>query len=280
VDAFFIDASFGQRFCVFHPPVGNVPMRGGLVYIHPFAEELNRCRRMAYLQARAFAQVGYAVLMVDLHGCGDSSGDFGDATWDIWLDDVKLARQWLEQRVGGPVWLWGMRAACLLVAQAIASDPRPVHALLWQPVLSGRQHLQQLLRLKLAGQIVQSPVAKSDKGRSGTDALLAQLELGHSLEIAGYVLSPALAKGLGLATLQLSPFLRGVCLEVSGPVDAAQPLVVSPAMRALVAQSLGTPCQITAQALAGAAFWQVQDAPVCEALIDASLAAVQAVDSS
>ncbi|MBK8384562.1 MAG: hypothetical protein IPL11_02315 [Candidatus Accumulibacter sp.] len=41
----------------------------------------NKSWRIVPLQARALATAGYAVLQIDLMGCGDSSGDFGDATW-------------------------------------------------------------------------------------------------------------------------------------------------------------------------------------------------------
>ena len=42
-------------------PVTATP-RGAVVYVHPFAEELNKSRRMAALQARAMAAAGYAVV--------------------------------------------------------------------------------------------------------------------------------------------------------------------------------------------------------------------------
>ena len=74
-DAFFLDTADGPRFCLYHAPVGEC--RGALVYIHPFAEEMNRSRRMAALQARALTAQGFGVLLLDLHGCGDSGGDFG-----------------------------------------------------------------------------------------------------------------------------------------------------------------------------------------------------------
>ena len=78
---FFLPSGDGQRFCLYHPAVnaqGVAPL-GHVVYVHPFGEEMNKSRRMATLQARALAQAGFSVLQVDLLGCGDSSGDFGDA---------------------------------------------------------------------------------------------------------------------------------------------------------------------------------------------------------
>ena len=58
---FFLPASGGQRYCLLHLPAPGQTSRGGIVYLHPFAEELNKSRRVAALQARAFAdEIGRA----------------------------------------------------------------------------------------------------------------------------------------------------------------------------------------------------------------------------
>ena len=62
-EAFFLAAETamdGQRFCLFYPAQGH-SIRGLVLYIHPFAEELNKVRRMAALQARSLAQAVHAV---------------------------------------------------------------------------------------------------------------------------------------------------------------------------------------------------------------------------
>ena len=102
MDAFFQPApGGGQRLYLHHTPrAGQTPL-GAVLYIHPWAEEMNKSRRMAALGSRALAAQGWAVLQVDLLGCGDSSGDFGDATWEAWLDDVTQAAQWLRARHPG-----------------------------------------------------------------------------------------------------------------------------------------------------------------------------------
>ena len=99
-EAFFQPAPGGQRLFLHHRPAA-LPARGALVYVHPFAEEMNKSRRMAAMQCRALAGAGYAVLQIDLHGCGDSSGDFEDSTWESWLVDVALAAEWLRSQ---PQW--------------------------------------------------------------------------------------------------------------------------------------------------------------------------------
>jgi hypothetical protein len=88
-EPFFLPAGSGERFCIYHAPAGEP--RGTFIYLHPFAEEMNKSRRTAALQSRMFAASGFAVLQIDLFGCGDSSGEFNEARWEIWKEDAALA---------------------------------------------------------------------------------------------------------------------------------------------------------------------------------------------
>jgi exosortase A-associated hydrolase 2 len=190
-EPFFLKSGSGQRFCLFHPSVG--PCRGAVLYIHPFAEEMNRSRRMAALQARALAALGYGVLQLDLHGCGDSSGDFGDARWEIWREDLALAAAWLRQRLDQPLTLWGLRLGALLALDYARSAADPVRALLlWQPVLNAATYLTQFLRLRMANALLDEGAGAP----AGTDALRRALQAGDIIEVAGYDLHPALAAAL------------------------------------------------------------------------------------
>jgi len=267
-EAFFMKGARDACFCLFHPPPVGQPARGALLYIHPFAEEMNLSRRMAAAQARAFASAGYAVLQIDLHGCGDSAGDFAEADWDIWRGDVVLARTWLAARVAGPQWLWGLRCGCLLAAEVARQlAPASAHLLFWQPVFSGQQHLNQFLRLSLA-----AAMARGVRGIS-TAQLLQTLAQGEPVEVAGYGLSPLLAAGLARATLaDLPAGARVVCLEMSPTSEPA----LSPALVAQLAHWRALGCQATATAIAGAAFWQLAESSPCPALLAASVAALAA----
>ena len=272
MQAFFLPAAQGERFCVFYAPAPGQPQRGSVVYIHPLAEEMNRCRRMASLQARALADAGFAVLQIDLLGCGDSTGDFADASWDAWLDDIDLARQWLATRYAGPQWLWGARAGCLLAAQSAARTPDvSLRLLLWQPVVSGQQHLQQFLRLRQISELVQGA------GKvGGTQALLQQLEQGQTVEVAGYAMGPALAQGLARATLDhVGGAPQVLCVEVVAPAQA-QAYVALPALANCMQAwaAAGTPTR--ALGVAGEPFWQVPEAQRCAELIQATVTALVA----
>ena len=268
--AFFLPSDDGQRFCLYHPAQGATP-RGRLLYLHPFAEELNSTRRMVARQARALAQAGYGVLQMDLSGCGDSSGDFADASWAGWLSDARLAHRWLLEHGSGPLWLWGMRAGALLAAQLaheLHGAQDPCHLLLWQPVANGQQMLQQFLRLHAASQWLGA-------GKSGGVPPGQVLAQGLPVHIAGYSLNPTLAQGLSDA--RLSPpaptqAARLVWLEVS----AATPAQPSPATAKALAAWSAAGWQVLAQAVNGPAFWQTVGSDEAPALIDATLAALTA----
>jgi exosortase A-associated hydrolase 2 len=260
-EPFFAPADDGtDRFCIFHPAEGTP--RGLVLHLHPFAEEMNKSRRMAALQARALAGAGFAVLQFDLLGCGDSAGDFGDATWASWLADVAWAAGLLRQRAAAPaapLWLWGHRVGALLAVQAAddiaQADGQAPNLLLWQPSGNGKTTLQQFLRLKAAAEML-------DGGAKGvTESLKRELAAGHVVEIAGYRLHPGLAAGLESATL--APPTRpahAVWLEVASG-EAPELL---PASRGAIERWRAAGWQLDAAAVGGPAFWQtteIEDAP-------------------
>ena len=252
-EAFFLPADGGrrgQRFCLFHPAQGDVP-KGCVLYIHPFAEEMNKSRRMAALQARALAKAGYAVLQLDLLGCGDSSGDFGDASWQAWVGDVVQACHWLRARTQrrGPatdpaaaeadtdaiadapapqLWLWGLRAGCLLAADAARQLAAPCNFLFWAPTPTGKVQLQQFLRLKAAGDML------GGGAKGVTEGLRQQLAAGTTVEVAGYAIAPALAQGMEHAVLEppAAAAAHTGMVRHAGAASGAAPAMATPAAMA------------------------------------------------
>lgn len=261
-DVFFLPAAGGeQRLCLFHAPAGTP--RSRVLYLHPFAEEMNKSRRMAALACRALAEAGHAVLQIDLRGCGDSSADFGDATWADWLADVRSALAWLDERVPtAPLWLWGLRAGCLLAA---ADWGRPVNHLLWQPMTSGKLALQQFLRLKLAAEMA----GGASKGLM--DAMKTELAAGGTVDIAGYRLGAALASGLEAARLSPSGASGRVeWLEVSTREDATLTPVSEQAIKTW--QDAGW--AVRAQIVPGPGFWATSEIELAPALITRTVEAL------
>lgn len=268
LEAFYLPASSGQRFCLFVQPDAKTAMRGAVVYIHPFAEEMNKSRRMAALQARALAAAGYAVLQIDLHGCGDSSGDFGDASWEGWIEDVKLACEWLQARSKAELWLWGLRTGCLLACEVASRIGQPSNLLLWQPVASGKQFLQQFMRLKIASEML------GGKSKGMMDRLREQLAQGESLEISGYLLSCELANGLERAELVLpEDVVRVEWLELSSQTGGT----LSPLASARLENWHAAGRKVRGRVVCGPAFWQTSEIAECPALLDSSILAITEV---
>ena len=267
LDAFFHPApDGGQRLYMHHTPPAGQPLRGALVYVHPWAEEMNKSRRMAALASRALAANGWAVLQPDLLGCGDSSGDFGDATWPAWTDDVINSACWLQARhPGRPLWLWGLRAGALLVGAAAARIPGPTNLLLWQPHSSGKVQLQQFLRLKAAAALADG------RGQSVMRSTRSDLDQGRTVEVAGYALSPLLAKGLETAALQPpveAPGASLVWLEVSSNPEPT----LSPASAASLARWEAAGWAVDSLAVQGPPFWQTTEIEDAMSLVDATVA--------
>lgn len=266
LDPFFLPSASGGRFCLYRSATDET--RGAVVYVHPFAEEMNRSRHCVAQQARALAAAGYAVLQIDLYGCGDSAGDFDAATWSMWIEDVALAVRWLRARTAAPLWYWGLRAGCLVAIEAAArgGDVEVANFLLWQPVVSGSQHLRQWLRVGLAADMLDG------KQSVGTDDLRRQLEAGTAVEVAGYHLSPELALGLAAAELRLPATVgRVVCLELmSAPAGGT----LSPALAGRIEEWRGVGHDVRAAVVAGAQFWQTPEIVECPALLTATLSAM------
>lgn len=261
-DVFFLPAAGGeQRLCIFHAPAA--APRSKLLYLHPFAEEMNKSRRMAALACRALAEAGHAVLQIDLRGCGDSSADFGDASWADWLADVRLALSELDRRTPDvPLWLWSLRAGCLLAA---ADWGRPVNHLLWQPMTSGKLALQQFLRLKLAAEMA------GGAGKGLMEQLRSALSAGQPVEIAGYRLNPGLAAGLEAARLApAGPAARVEWLELS-PREGATLTPVGEQAAQLWREAGWS---LRARILQGPGFWATTEIELVPALVRATVEAL------
>lgn len=264
-EAFFQPAmrGGGHRLYLHHSPPPGTQAKAALLYAHPWAEEMNKSRRMAALASRALADAGHAVLQVDLLGCGDSSGDFADATWEAWLDDLQQAAQWLQERhPQAMLWLWGLRVGALLTSAlaerlAAANDAVP-NLLFWQPTLQGKTAWQQFLRLKAAAQLADGG------GKAVLEAARADLDAGRTIEVAGYEVSPALARRLECAVLNPPAFTgtpgQIVWLELGSESDGtARPIAAAAASNW---ERAGW--TVTWRAVPGSAFWQtveIEEAP-------------------
>ncbi|MEJ6008245.1 hydrolase 2, exosortase A system-associated [Paucibacter sp. AS339] len=259
--AFFlaIGRDQGQRFCIYHPP--GEPCRGRVLHIHGFAEEMNKSRRMSALQARDLARHGFAVLQIDLFGCGDSDGEFGDATWTQWLADLTAGSAYLAREHDAPLTLWAQRAGCLLATDLAESLGETCQTLFWQPMNSGETQLQQLLRLKqMADLFAGTAIARQPSVKE-------RLNSGETVEIAGYALSANLARSLAHARLRPPrASSKGFWFELSTHAKDN----CSPALQRTAEEWRLAGFQLQTRSLTGPQFWQSQEIEEAHSLIEAS----------
>ncbi|MEL7450175.1 MAG: hydrolase 2, exosortase A system-associated [Pseudomonadota bacterium] len=263
---FFLDGSAGALFALHLPAAGAAATREAVLLFPPFAEEMNKCRRQVMLQARAFAASGRDVLLLDLHGTGESAGDFGDARWDVWIDDLERGARWLLERGAGSLCFWGIRLGAMqafaLAGGALSSQVSRL--LLWQPVVNGKGFFTQFLRLRMAAQL-----NTGDSGET-TASLREQLAGGESLEVAGYTVSPELAGSID--ALNLKTELPAISCPVDWVEFSTRGKGLTPASKAMVAALEGAGVTVATHAVEGEPFWNTPETTTVDGLASSGVA--------
>jgi exosortase A-associated hydrolase 2 len=270
-EPFFLDGAAGPLFCVFFP--AQQRSRRAALVLPPFAEEMNKSRRMLALAARALQKAGLDSLLVDLYGTGDSGGDFADATLAVWRSDLQAASRWLASRGTTRLDVIAVRGGALLL-----QDFEPPAGLergrgvLWQPVVNGKVLVAQFLRLRLAE-------GMGDADRTGTTSdTRALLQASGRIEVAGYEVTRELVCELedvtdalaGADAWQSLSWFEIVADGVTGPGPAAQRALDALRQRGVRVQSATVP---------GEPFWGTPEIAVVPGLVDATVAALAETDA-
>jgi exosortase A-associated hydrolase 2 len=261
---FFLTLGSRQLFCLFYPSQQPV-IKGYILHIPAFAEEMNKARRMVALQARQFTNQGYAVLVLDLFGTGDSSGDLSETSWVIWQEDVIAACAWLQQQGATAIILWGLRLGTLLALSIASSSPIPIaQVLCWQPVWQGELFIMQFLRLRVAAAMLSKNTAPEK-----TSDLKQQLLAGQTVEVAGYTLAPALVNPLlALSAIDL-PLTHLASVHIVEIVNSEEVSLTANSQKFIAkCQAAGT--TITSATVVGNPFWATQEIVEVPGLLVAS----------
>ncbi len=257
-----MDGARGRSFYLSFAPPSGVTVRGALLLVPPFAEEMNKSRRQLALQAQALAASGFHVLLPDLYGTGDSEGDFADARWESWIEDLASAADWLRSRGSERLTFVGLRLGAVLAAELAQRLPRPPERLiLWQPVTVGKQHVDQFLRLRVAANVLGTGDGITVRGIRDT------LAAGHSVEVAGYELNAEAVSQIDARDLsQLAPS-SSVHVDWIEIVRSPERGVGSASQRVIDAWRARS-VDVRAVLVVGDAFWSTVEIVVVPALIE------------
>ena len=255
----YLDGPRGALFATWQRPAGGTGET--VLYLPPFAEEMNRSRRTIAALGRTMAERGLGLFVLDLFGTGDSAGAFEEATWAGWLADAAAAVCFIRAEGRGIAGVMGLRTGALL-ALATAHEQRLERVMLCQPVASGRAYLTGLLRSRVAaGQAGDGP-------RATIAELRGLIAAGSGIEIMGYALSSTLWDEL--AELQLAEIGAGFAgrvdwLHLAG--GGALPQKTADEMSRLAGIIAG---KLVSRTIAAPAFWLLEETPPADRFVAAT----------
>jgi exosortase A-associated hydrolase 1/exosortase A-associated hydrolase 2 len=227
---------------------------------------------MVRCQAGSLVEAGFAVVVPDLYGTGDSAGEFVDANWTVWRTDMCRLIEWVRGQGAASISFLGIRLGSLLAADvARVLDEGPDRLVFWQPVSDGKQAMNQFLRLNVAAEMMRG-------GQSSVGSLRESLDQGHLLEVAGYELSPDLVREIDQLKLEaLVPRTCNLCwLEIVARKDKVLPL----GSRKKVDELLDRGHRVETATVTGEAFWSTQEITRVPALIDTTTAHLSGATAS
>jgi exosortase A-associated hydrolase 1/exosortase A-associated hydrolase 2 len=265
LQTFFLPGPLGSlHVALFYPETGCASSHW-VIHVPAFGEEMNKSRGMIARQARVLAAQGMTVVVADLIGTGDSEASLEEVTWQAWKADVVYLAKWARKRGAGRLTLWGHRLGCLLAAEVAQDQDQSLEQLLfWQPVHSGKQHLAQFLRLRVAA-------ALTSGGAETVAGLRERLLRGKSVEVAGYTLSGRMYSEIEAVVLAGSGLADGIRVRIVEVVTDAGRSVL-PITAKLVEQwsEAGIDCQVCTAS--GAPFWMTQELAFSSELLDKTAA--------
>jgi exosortase A-associated hydrolase 2 len=264
---FYLPGQGGELFVCYYPPSTESGTKGHVVFVPPFAEEMNHSRRMISIQARRLSEIGYGAVVFDLYGTGDSGGDFADARWDLWKSDVATITEWILDQTSTAINLLGLRLGSLLaVDYAQHASKRPERIIMWQPIVSGQLFLNQFLRLRLVANMSR---VGGNHAKESTQSLRRLLSQGESIEVAGYELNAEITTAID------SLSLRDLGAKLSTPLywfelSISKDAPFSPASERVLTEWVRQGLDVTKKAVEGEPFWAIQETALTPTLVDAT----------
>ena len=172
--------------CIPSQPLSSVKGGRAVIFVPPFAEEMNRSKRMYVLCSRLLADSGVHAFCFDYSGTGDSSGEWGDFSYSDWVEDLNQIYKYATN-LSSKVSFIALRFGALVLADAIDQCDMDVdRCVFWDPIENGEILTRQLIRIKIAA-------AMADESKKLTTKEISQniQETGY-LESGGYYLSKSL----------------------------------------------------------------------------------------
>jgi pimeloyl-ACP methyl ester carboxylesterase len=195
----FLPLSGEKIFSVTHRPESRRG-GGGVLMLHPFAEEKLWVGRASTRLARALCDAGLPVLRFDHRGHGDSDRAHHEMTLASMVEDIAVAAESFRETEGiEELHLFGFRlGGTLALRQAAELGASSVGVV--NPVAAGGDYLMKALRSNLTTQMGIYGEVRQDR-----EALLARMRETGLLNLDGYHLNTELFDDLSAIDLTADP---------------------------------------------------------------------------
>ena len=173
-----------------------------VIFVPPFAEEMNRSKRMYVLCARLLADSGIHAYCFDYSGTGDSSGEWGEFSYADWIQDIHHVCNHCStfcDRIG----FVALRFGALILSDAIEQFRLNIdRCVFWDPIEAGEGLVRQLIRIKIAAAM------SGESKKLSTKEILEDIQANGFLESGGYHISKTLIDDIN--SKKLSSLLESV----------------------------------------------------------------------
>ena len=261
---FLSSAQNSQIFLAQYIPTKTHANGRAVILIPPFAEELNRSKRMYVLCARLLASQGVHVVCFDFVGTGDSYGDWGSYCVADWKTNLLDVYQFVREAGFTDISFLAVRFGALLAADTLVSEKLAIDkCIFWDPIEDGEVFMRQLMRMKMA-----AAMAEESK-KITTKELQAEIDQQGYLEIGGYHIDHAMVDDVN--RLKLSGTIESVISSSAlhwmtlGRVNRANSADNIPTC---VPQNLSE--KLTIHTIIDTKFWMQQEVTIAPALLRAT----------
>ena len=188
IEPLYFGSNGHRLFGIYHPPHKSPAHNIGVLLCQPIGKEYILAHRALRRLAERLSLLGLHVLRFDYYGCGDSSGEFTEASVDHWISDIVAGMNELSAGCGTQqVWTVGLRLGASLAFRAASEFGNIESMVLWDPIWVGKAYTDELMQSHqqwLNGSFAKpKPIPGANLNDSGREAL-------------GFTLSKSLRTGL------------------------------------------------------------------------------------
>jgi exosortase A-associated hydrolase 2 len=255
----------GRLFCL-KTSYEQSDCRHVVLLIPPFAEEMNKSRKMMSLLLSKVVSDTTSGYLFDLFGTGDSEGEFAEASWETWQANLISMFEFVAAHDAvKTVSVVALRTGALLFNSTLAelANVPLAHKLssihYWNPVFNPSLFIGQFLRLKLAANMM-----RGDGPKQSVKELRQQLLEDGELEVAGYTLNNKLIESMEEATINIPMRFADIPLHFYELSALSQ---ITPGLAKKISEVSTNEQLCSRYVVDGPQFWSTQEIAISEPLL-------------